>query len=174
MSGAATSFGPFQRLTILTSNAVVTVTGHNLLASFSFHEQQAGHCGFPPLSAVQCVNEVEKFGEDSAASGTNREGFFDLTEPDASSEDSSGNSDAEESSSQVDAHVGNMESTRCTPDLLATSTSDSDGGNGSEKDQQCSCLTPRLQTHFRCRFLNHLCRSKRQWKIYSRVTSSCQ
>ena len=138
MSGTSTSFGPFQRLTILTSNAVVTVTGHNLLASFSFHEQ---HCGFPPLRAVQCVNEVEKFGEDSAASGTNREGFFDLTESDASSEDSSGNSDAEESSSQVDAHVSNMESTRCTPDLLATSTSDSDGSNGSEKDQHCSSVT---------------------------------
>ena len=89
MSAVKTTFGPFQRLTILTSNAIVMVTGHNMLASFSFHKQKAGHRGFPPLSAVQCVNEVEKFGEDSSASGTNREGFFDLTETDASSEDSS-------------------------------------------------------------------------------------
>ena len=140
MSTAKTTFGPFQRLTILTNNAVVTVTGSNVLASFSFHEQKAGHRGFPPLSAVQCVNEVEKFGEDSAAVGTNREGFFDLTEPDASSEESSGNSDVEESWSQVDAHVGNMESTLCAPDIPATSTSDSDGSSRSERDQQCSSV----------------------------------
>ena len=168
MSGAATSFGPFQRLTILTSSAVVTVTGHNLLVSFSFHEQQAGHCGFPPLSAVQCVNEVETFGKDSAASGTNREGFFDLTEPDASSEDSSGNI-ATLRRARVRSML--MSATWSQPVVHLTSLLPQRQTltEATARSAQVSpCLTPRLQTHFRCRLLNHLWNlrwSKRQWKI---------
>ena len=135
-------YGPFARLTILTSNAIVTVVGHNVLASFNFHEPRAGHGGRPSLSRiVRCVNEVETFGEDSAAVGTRREGFFDLMEPNTSSADTSGDSDAEESSSQssshVDTHVSDMESTPCDP---AFPTSDSDGSRDHEKDQQCSSV----------------------------------
>ena len=139
MSDATTNFGPFQRLTILTSNAVVTVTGHNVLASFSFHEPKAGHsAGLLPLSVVRCVNEVERFGEDSA---TKREGFFDLTEPDAASEDSSGDSDAEEeSSTQVDARVSDMESSPANTDSYWNPAPDAYSSRGSEEGRQCSSV----------------------------------
>ena len=132
-SGDADTYGPFQRLTTLTSNCVVAISGHNVLASFSFHEPQAGHRGLPPLSAVRCVHEDQTVVKDStSAVGTRREAFFDLREPDSSSQDSSGDSDAEESASQVDAQACNTESPSLEPDPQCIPAPDSDGGRVSE------------------------------------------
>ena len=99
-----------------------------MLASFSFHEQQAGHSDNPPQS-VGYVHEVVEFVEDSATVGTNQEGFFNLAESSTSSEDSSGDSDVDKNSSQVI----DMESSPCEPDLTASSstlTPDYDSSRG--------------------------------------------
>ena len=75
-------YGPFQRLTILTKDVMITVSGENMLASFAFRDTHARHNGKPPLAAF----EVESRAEDSGAFGTRREGFFELVELEGSSE----------------------------------------------------------------------------------------
>ena len=73
---------------------------------------------------------------------TGREGYFDLTKPDSSSEDSSDADDAErESSAQFNAE--NERESSCKPELTATDTDlmtpepDSDGCGSSKEDQPC-------------------------------------
>ena len=144
-SSDATTYGPYNRLTILTEEATITVSGYGLLASFSFHdsEPQTGRSGLAPsLSAVRCGHEDEARVEDSAAVVTGREGYFDLTKPDSSSEDSSDADDAErESSAQFNAE--NERESSCKPELTATDTDlmtpeqDSDGCGSSKEDQPC-------------------------------------
>ena len=145
-SSDATTYGPYDRLTILTEEATITVSGYGLLASFSFHdsEPQTWRSGLAPsLSAVRCGHEDEARVEDSAAVVTGREGYFDLTKPDSSSEDSSDADDAErESSAQFNAE--NERESSCKPELTATETDlmtpepDSDGCGSSKEDQQYS------------------------------------
>ena len=145
-SSDATTYGPYDRLTILTEEATITVSGYGLLASFSFHdsEPQTGRSGLAPsLSAVRCGHEDEARVEDSAAVVTGREGYFHLTKPDSSSEDSSDADDAErESSAQFNAE--NERESSCKPELTATETDlmtpepDSDGCGSSMEDQQYS------------------------------------
>ena len=138
-SGDATTYGPYDRLTILTEEATITVSGYGLLASFSFHDSEPQTGLAPSLSAVRCGHEDEACVEDSAAvvTGRAREGYFDLTKPDSSSSEDSSDSDAEpESSSHFDTEF-------CEPDLPVadcdwTSVPDMDGCSSSKEDQQCS------------------------------------
>ena len=137
-SGEATTYGPFYRITILTEEVTITVSGHGILASFRFHEPQARR--LTPLSAVRYCHEDEACVEHSAALVTRREGYFDLTNPDSSvgSSDDSDTDGRKDSSAQFDV---DMVSSPCESVLLdsdRTPEPDLDSCSSSKEDQQCS------------------------------------
>ena len=118
------TYGPFQCLTIITKEAVITISGENVSASFSFHDdprRASRSLSSPPLSAVRHMETGRV--ESSATVGTRREGVFNLMEPETSSEDSDGSrSDEEKSSAEVNTG-SDIESSQCEsgphdPDLI--------------------------------------------------------
>ena len=102
-----TTYGPFHCLTIRTKDAVIEISGENVMASFRFHDERRA-ARSSTLSAVRFAHAVETCAANSSTVGTRHEGFFDLVERETSSEEAEsssedGHSDAEEGSIEVDA-----------------------------------------------------------------------
>ena len=139
-----TTFGPFQRLTILTKDAVIEISGENVLASFSFHDDGRPRC--TALSAVRYAYEVERCATNSATvRPSDREGFFDLVERETSSEkvescSDHSHSDVEENTTQVDGMESRSQSESGLPDpeWIPNAIPKSGTSSSSDKDHQCS------------------------------------